>query len=326
LAVDTREKNSRRMMRRSEAICLAEILVSVLIIPLLLCGLASVTYVPLRIMQRAEDISVAQDRAEMVFAILSTPLEHCGYGLPKKPDDYVYAFKTPLPPFNWLGSLSIETAVLPNGLRENGKCMIAYAVETKSRTIAKAETTSDTMWFTVNSVPPLLKSVSPSSGIGNDVNNWILFGSMMPYCLPARKNTTQFTLPNGDVRISVKLNRPSSDDEVITIPENDELFYFRAMECQVRNSADGLVFATRDNMNTGWQPRVDGIVDVRFELDPSRRLIHVWTLTHGTRRFADVVTKGTPKDWPEKYAGDIPNEYRHYRLLAREVVFSLPNL
>ena len=310
-------------MRRSEAVCLTEILVSLLIVPILLCGLASVMYIPIRIMRHTEDISVAQDRAEMVFSILATPLEHCGYGLPKKPDDYVYAFNNSLPPFTWPGSLSIEAAVLPDGLRENGKCMIAYAVETKSRTTAKAETTSDDMWLTVNSVPPLLKGTSDSGG---DMNNWILFGSMMPYCLPARKNTAQFTLPNGDASISVRFNRPSSDDETITIPENDELFYFRVMECQVRRSAEGLIFATRDHMNTGWQPRVEGVVDVRFELEPNRRLIRVWTLTHGTQRFADVVTKDTPTGWPEKYAGDIPNEYRHYRLLAREAVFSLPNL
>ena len=324
MAVDMHEKNSRRVMRRSEAVCLSEILVSLLIIPILLCGLASVTYIPLQIMRHAEDISVAQDRAEMVFSILAAPLEHCGYGLPKKPDDYVDAFNTPIPPFNWPGALSIETAVLPNSLRENGKCRIAYAVETKTRTITKAETTSDTLWLRVNSVPSLL--VAGGSGSGADVNNWILFGSMMPYCLPARKNMAQTTLPNGDVSISVMFNRHTPDDEAIIIPENDELFYLRAMECQVRSTAEGSIFATMDHMNTGWQPRVEGVVDVRFELAPNGELIHVWTLTHGARRFSDVVTKGTPPGWPEKYARDIPDEYWHYRLVAREAVFSLQNL
>ena len=324
MAVETHEKN--RVKRKSRAACLSEILVSLLIIPIVLSGLAAVTYVPFRIMRHAEDVSVAQDRAEMVFSILAAPLEQCGYGLPKNSGDYVYSFNTPLPPFTWDGPISIEAAPHPAGMRENGSCKIAYAVETKSRTISKAETSSDIMLITVNSVPALLKSASGFSGSGNDVNNWILFGSMMPYCLPARKNMTQTTLLNGDVSISVMFNRPSSDEDTITIPENDELFYLRVMECQVRNSEEKSVFATRDYMNTGWQPRVDGVVDVRFELEADTRLIRVWALTHGTRRFADVVTKGAPPAWPEKYARDIPDEFRHYRLFAREAVFSLRNL
>ena len=217
-------------------------------------------------------------------------------------------------------------AVLPDGVRENGNCKIAYAVETKSRTIAKAETESNSMWLTVNNVPSLLKSASGSSGSGSEVNNWILFGSMMPYCLPARKNMAQTTFSNGDVNISIMFNRPPYYEETIMIPENDELFYLRVMECQVRSSGGESIFATRDHMNTGWQPRVTGVVDVRFELELNRRLIRIWTLTHGTQRFVHPVTKGTPPGWPEKYAGDIPDEFRHYRLFAREAVFSLPNL
>ncbi|MCL2683759.1 MAG: hypothetical protein FWE55_00800 [Synergistaceae bacterium] len=326
MIINTPEKLLHGVTRRREALCLTEILVSLLIIPMVLCGLAAVTYIPLRIMRHAEDISTAQDRAELVFSILTIPLEHCGYGLPKQPGDYTYAFNTSLPPFTWPGPLSIGMAVLPDGIRENGNCKIAYAVETKSRTIEKAETASNTMQVTVNSVPSLLNSVSGSSGSGSDVNNWILFGSMMPYCLPARKNMTQTTLSNGDVRISVMFNRPASGGETLWIPENDELFYLRVMECQVRSSEKDSIFATRDYMNTGWQPRVEGVVDVRFELEPNRRLIRVWTLTHGSQRFANVVTSGTPPGWPEKYADGISDECRHYRLLAREAVFSLQNL
>ena len=320
------ELRLRRTMRGRKAVCLAEVLISLLVIPIALCGLAAVTYVPLRIMRHAEDVSVAQDRAEMVFSILVGPLEHCGYGLPKKPEDYVYAFNTPIPPFTWAGPLSIGTAVHPEGIRENGNCKIAYAVETKIRTIAKAETAHETMWLTVNNVPSLLNSTSDIFGRGLDVNNWILFGSMMPYCLPARKNMAQTALPNGDISISVMFNRTLPDGDTIMIPENDELFYLRVMECQVKSSTEESIFMTRDYMNTGWQPRVEGVVDVRFELDTNRQLIHVWTLTHGTQRFADVVTKGTPPGWPEKYAHNIPHEFRHFKLLAREAVFSLQNL
>ena len=319
-------KDSCVLRRSKRAVCLAEVLAALLIIPVLLFGLAAAAYVPMSIMSRAEDISVAQDRAEMVFAILAVPLEHCGYGLPKKPEDYKYAFSSTLPPFRWEGPLSVEPAAAPGGLRENGNCKIAYAVDTKCRTIAKAETSSDTMWITVNHVPELLRSEPYSSGAGNDVNNWILFGSMMPYCLPARKNTTQTTLPNGDVSISVKFNRTQPDADTLMIPENDELYYLRVMECQVRSSGEESIFFTRDHMGTGWQPRVAGVVDVRFELEPNRRLLHVWTLTHGARRFGRVTTDGTPPGWPEKYANAIPEEFRHYRLLAREAVFHLPNL
>ena len=109
------------------------------------------------------------------------------------------------------------------------------------------------------------------------------------------------------------------------IPENDELFYLRAMECTIMKRDDDFAFVTNDYTGSGWQPRVTGVVDVRFELDGSGRLLNVMTLTRGKWRHDEIITKGTPQGWPAKYSSSIPEEARHYRLMTNRAAFALKN-
>jgi len=309
---------------RSRAFSLAELLVASLLASILLLGLAATIYLPIKAMRQATDIDTAQSRAEMIFSILRNPLEQCGYGLPKSVSDYGASFKSSVPPFNWPGALSIGDASYSTGPKGNGRCRITYAVRSKIRTLSQSGTSSDRLEVRTTGVPSKLAGESDEDYKENNVANWIVLGAMMPYCLPARQYTKPTQLDDGSVVLRFILNKQSDDN--IFVPENDELFYLRAMECMVMKTEDDSIFATKDHSGSGWQPRVDGVVDIRFEMEEDGKLLRVFTLTRGNNRYPRIVTRGAPSGWPERYALSIPEEARHYRLIAGSASFSMKNL
>jgi type II secretory pathway pseudopilin PulG len=309
-------------IRRRNAFTLTEILVVLLIAPLLLFGMAATAMLPLRSLRADDDISAARDRAERVFAILGRPLEQCGYGLPKTAHDYKKAFSSAFEPLQWPGPLSVAT----HGNRENGVCRIAYAARSKLKTISQASSSSDKMELVANKIPPKLTTDVDAPNPGNRVSDWVLFGSMTPYCLPMRQRAAPVKGAKGTANLSLTFNRPDPDGVELVVPENDELYYLRVMECFVEKRADDYALVTNDHMNTGRQIRVEGVVDVRFEIDASGYFMRVWALTRGRHRYPEMVTTGAIPGWPEKYAASIPDEMRRYRLMAHQSSFALMNL
>jgi hypothetical protein len=315
----------RRFNDRLSAFSLVELLVSSLVAPLLLLGLAAAIYLPLRMMRHTDDIDTAQARAEMVFSILKKPLEQCGYGLPKDATRYRDSFQATMEPFTWPGPISVDDSKNALGVRENGKCRIMFAVRTAIRTISEASTSSDRLEVRTSGIPLSMLGEADDAYKENRIGSWVVFGSMLPYCLPARPYAKPVKLSNREAILSLMVNRASYGGEKISIPENDQLFYLRALECEVRKRGDNFVFATKDHSGSGWQPRVDGVVDVRFELEEGGRILRVSTLTMGRHRYPDAVTRKIP-GWPEKYSEDIPDSARHYMLMANETSFTMKNL
>jgi hypothetical protein len=304
------------------AYLILEFAITSMIASIMLLGVCSLIILMLRAMDLSRDISVAQNRADMIFAILRQPLEHCGYGLPKKMADWNSAFDlSHIKPFNWQSPISITTAFVGE-YRENAKCRIAYAVPSKIRVLAESVTSDDIIEVQLNGKPHLLEAVT-NHKYATSVKNWALFGAMLPNCRPLWMFKSQDTL-NGST-LSFKWLKPVSSDAGIFIPENDELFYLRAMECAVIKHNDSYSFFTFDHLGTGWQPRVEGVIDVRFELDPSGYLLKVMTLTRGNIRHSKIISPRTPDGWPEKYTNSIPDDARHYTLLARSASFELKN-
>jgi hypothetical protein len=291
---------------------------------MLLTGLIFVIYLPLRITKYTDDINAAQTRAEMVFSILRNPLEQCGYGMPKEETTYKAGFDASGAPFNWPGPISVSTSSTALWTREKGVCKIAYGVGTKIRTLASADISGDRIEVRVTGVPSMLEGAAGNNYSKNIVKNWILSGAMMPYFRPLIQYAPPKKLPEGGAVMSFKINAPQADSETF-IPENDELFYFRAMECTIMKKDDDYAFVTNDYTGSGWQPRVTGVIDIRFELDESGRLLKVMMLTRGKWRYNEIVTKGLPKDWPEKYRSTIPSDARHYRLMTNKASFALKN-
>jgi hypothetical protein len=154
------------------------------------------------------------------------------------------------------------------------------------------------------------------------IQNWFVFGAMMPRCIPARY-TGRSTDAAGITYLSFKFKKTAS--EPVSIPENDEIFGLRALECEVRKRNDDFTLFINDQTGSGWQPRVDGVIDIRFALDRENCLITVETLTRGAHRYKDAITSVALEKWRKKYDGVIPEEARHYRLASNTAVFELKN-
>jgi type II secretory pathway pseudopilin PulG len=310
-------------MKKSRAFSLVELLVSSVIASMLLFGLSGTIYLPIRLMRYTDDNDAALSRAEMVFSILRTPLEYSGYGLPK--DEMVYReyFGISASPFNWPGPLSVSLSDrLDTGRRENASCKIAYATETKCRTLSQEVVSGDKFTVAANGTPASLLADAKDANIETMTQNWFVFGAMMPRCLPARY-TGRSVGAGGITYLSFKFKKSAS--EQVSIPENDEIFGLRALECEVRKRDDDLALFTNDHTGSGWQPRVDGIIDIRFAFDRENRLVTVETLTRGSHRYEDAITSEALEKWLEKYGGVIPEEARHYRLASNAAVFELKN-
>jgi hypothetical protein len=207
---------------------------------------------------------------------------------------------------------------------ENGICRIAYAVKTNIRTLAPVITSDDAAEVWANGAPGLLAPVYGDKK-PNSVKNWIVFGSMIPDLYPMWAYKEPQKLPDKSAVLSLKWNKPPGADVTIFIPENDELFYLRSMECNTILNNGDYVFTTNDLTGSGWQPRVSGVIDVRFELLGDGNLLRVTALTRGKTRYDTMVTRGNPSGWPEEYARAIPDEARHYRLLVSKTSFALKN-
>ncbi|MDR1965711.1 MAG: hypothetical protein LBQ36_03300 [Synergistaceae bacterium] len=314
--ISAHDRSSRLSHR---AFSLAELMISAIIASVLMMGLAALLCLPLRVMQNSEDVNAAQTRAEMVFAIVRAPLDLCGYGMPIGPESFKSAFGATSAPFNWKGAISVERMGALGG-RENAICKIAYAVGTTVRTTGTVVTSADEVDVIATGIPPLL---SPNGK--NSLKSWVLFGSMLPRCYPMMLRRIPERLADGRSLLPLRWNKPASSDETIHIPENDAIFYMKAMECRVILRDGEYTFYTNDHSGSGWQPRVAGVIDVRFELGDGGRILRVTTLTRGKTRYDRIVTKGTPPGWPEEYADDIPPESRHYRLFVNKASFGLKN-
>jgi hypothetical protein len=311
-------------MKKSRAFSLAELLVSSIIASMLLFGLSGTIYIPIRLMQRTDDIDAALSRAEMVFAILRTPIEYSGYGLPK--DETVYREYFGIPsksPFNWPGPLSVSLSDRKDtGRRENASCKITYATETKCRTLSQEVISGDRFKVAASGIPSQLLTDAKDADPETIIQNWFVFGAMMPRCVPARY-TGRSTDAAGIAYLSFKFKKTES--ESVSIPENDEIFGLRAFECEVRKRNDDFALFANDQTGSGWQPRVDGVIDIRFELDRENRLVTVETLTRGAHRYKETITSDALEEWQKKYDGVVPEEARHYRLFSNTSVFEMRN-
>ena len=264
----------------------------------------------------------------MVFSVLRTPIEYAGYGLPKDEAAYIECFGVSASPFNWRGPLSVSVSKrVDTGTRDNASCKITYATETRCRTLSQNVITNDRFKITASGTPSQLLTDAKDADPETVIQNWFVFGAMTPRCLPAM-NIGKSTDAAGISHLSFKFKFKKIAPELVlpvSIPENDEIFGLRALECEVRKRNDDFALFTNDHTGSGWQPRVDGVIDVRFTLDREDRLVTVETLTRGSHRYKDTVTSDALEEWQKKYNSVISEESRHYRLASNTAVFEMKN-
>ncbi|MDL2263250.1 hypothetical protein LJC31_01215 [Synergistaceae bacterium OttesenSCG-928-I11] len=312
-----------RLSKKFPAFTLVETILCLVLTVVLLGGIPHAVYLCQLALHAMSDAHAAQNRAEQVRAIIRPMVETCGYGVSKDPDDFRAAFELGgLAPFNWPGPISVVDGAAGTSGREASTCRIVYAIPSGIRTTQETRTTEDTFQVRVSATPGNLES---HSTMPHSTKNWALFAAATPRFHPAWLTATSGTGPDG----ALLLLRRRGNGELL-IPRNDELFYLRAAEIQVRAYDDGtnrddFALYTNDHTGSGWQPRVVGVVDARFELADERRLLRVVMLVRGEKRYDRDVTTGTPDGWPAKWADDIPQSARRYRLYAHSVAFNLKN-
>ena len=83
---------------------------------------------------------------------------------------------------------------------------------------------------------------------------------------------------------------------------------------------------TKDFRAPGAQPRIKGILDIRFDQDKEKRLIKVYILARGDRLYDSSVEIEGREEWPEEYIRQWEEKGSKYKLFASKSVWFLPNL
>ena len=312
------------MMRSGRrAFSLVELLIGAALMSLIFIGLAEVTFKSFEVLHFIEDVRVSGRRAGRVFELLRMPLEHCGYGMPKEPNEFRRAFGSmDFEPFNCSGAFSIPPIFPGVGAREKSECVILFGIGTDARVVDEINTSDSELSVRISTGLALLEPC----GIGHrplSVKNWVLFGAMLPELRPLfLKTVSSGGTPSGNRLLGLS----SPTGEQIFIPMSEEPFYLRAFRCRVKRGEGGdSIFNINDYTGSGDQPRVEGVIDARFDYDPVHHLVTVNLLVRGDNRSGEKKSTGAVKGWRDEYTSDIPEDARYYRLFAYKRTFHLKN-
>jgi hypothetical protein len=284
------------------------------------------------------DAAAARDRADQVFSMLKLPADLCGYGLPKSAPLYRKAFAQAgnKDPFNWDGVISVtDTKIINNSFRKNSTCRIVYGILTGACLADSVVISDDEVRISAKVIGKseagkvMLDRLDPVRSryeLPKSVKNWLLFGSALPRTCPMWLSGDMETSSAGK-KLNLVWNKAAFPDAPINIHKHDNLSYMAAIEFGADTNSKGEeIFYVNNLTGGGRQPRERGIIDARFELSGGGKILRVLLLVRGDRRYAEVKTKSVPEGWPARYAPDIPEESRHYRLFAFTESFELKNL
>jgi Tfp pilus assembly protein PilV len=306
---------------------LVELLIASLFIPVTAAGFVSCSRALVETVSYSDDAVTAQERAEHVFSMMEILLAHCGYGLAA--DAHLtdsFSNVKGYVPFAWGARIAVSNKE-PNtyAAKKNGTLLVLYAVPSGIRAIHSVAVSSDTAEIHLSGSPSMLEACGRYS-LPLSPKNWALFGASRPFSRPMWCVRFDDRQPS-DITIGLKWNKPDNFGGELTIHENDELYYLRAVSCAASHSTlDGESMFSADHCDgSGRQPMETGVVDARFELQSSGKLLKVNLLVRGDRNYGEIKTKGTPDGWPEEYAPDISDANRHFRLFAFSELFEVMN-
>ncbi|MDR0648560.1 MAG: hypothetical protein LBF92_04435 [Synergistaceae bacterium] len=318
-----------REKRARHSFILLEALASLSILSMIVAGMTTGAVAMMETGNYVADAAAAQDRADQIFSMLKMPADFCGYGLPRSVDLYrkIFAPAALAPPFSWDGVISVVDTQMKNGaVRKNGTCRIVYGIRSGYSIMDVVAVSGDILKIRISGIDDKLESV-PSRLRPDSLKNWALFGSGLPFARPLWLKSGAKDAYTGKY-LNLVWNRSLSPETELRLHKNDELLYLGAIECNItlydEKEEEG-IFYIKDMRGGGRQPRENGVMDARFVLDPDRRVLRVFLLIRGNRRYEDIKTKGTPPGWPPDYAREIPKQARHYRLFAFSESFELKN-
>lgn len=294
---------------KSKGFSLIELLIALLMFVLITVPIVSTFKISIEKMTAFVDYRKAMNRRARAVSLLKAPIFHCGFGMHYDVDRYKESFGSlNFDPFRWDGPISVKTGASSFA---NSEIRIAYAMPGSTKLADPCITDFPEGSLRLHKFPEPGEIGDSFTGNGADIRNWIFFSSMTPPSTPLR-----VTGINGKI-MQVKNEFGKS----FHLLKGDRTYHFRALKIYCLN---GTIY-TRDYRSPGDQPRIAGIVDMRFELDKPQKLINIYILVRGDtvhRTKKAIIGK---ESWPEEYINDWIGSSPNYQLYASKVVWSLPN-
>jgi len=268
------------MMQKSRGFSLVELLIVMLVLSIVAGATMGLLVSYMKQSEQTNELTTARQRAEMVFAILDTEVLHAGLGMPDDDARFQAVFSGLDTISSWSGPVSVVSGDI---------LQIVYAVP---------------MGIGVANEYDL------SSGVDHDIT---VTGDISTDLVSTQTTKTKGWVILPSLLCPVKVKDINGTTLTIETPEAgelsffDELHYLRALRSMVSNGT----FYTEDVTNQSAQPRVEGIMDVRFQWDQSSHVLGIWVLARGDTRHSGLISPQTLPDWP---FGNLPDETRHYRV------------
>jgi len=261
------------------------------------------------------DKRVAMQRIASAESLLDYPLYYCGYAMPLDSFNYQRAFNHQTQePFCWDGPISVDM----RNSKNNALLKIAYGKREKIVVATNLHYDSSNRTLSLNKKCPTDNIKASSSDFPSNVQNYLLFSSLSTAPVPLSVKQISGT--------SLLLGKTVNDNFMIFM--NDPVFLFCAMKLYAENN----ILYSKDFRTSGVQPRVKGVVDMRFFPDLEHRYITVYTLVMG-----DVKFKSRHNNTPLKLTNfrkdvnntQLMNEWEsissQYKLYASKKLWRLPN-
>ncbi len=292
--------------RARKGFTLAEILIAIAIGAIILLAAVSFLFTFILNLEQTDEHTAATQRAEMVMTILANPVLQSGTGIPSEASDFQESLAGLTTVSGWDGPVSAVTTSNPNDT-----VRIVYSVNTDSGLIGFSENTvSDG-----NTADLTFDGTSGSGSFSTDN------GDPRGWCvLPATGVPLKIMDINGAI---FTVTTAASSTKTAAFVRNDSLCSLRAMEARVTGGTNP-VFQTVDvGSGSGYQPRVQGISGIHFDLDSDAGILTVTVLARGNKRHDDAVTPSAPEGWNSAWG--FSSEDTHYRFSVLRTSWRLRN-
>lgn len=252
----------------------------------------------------------AHKRISRAESLLKAPLFYCGFGMPVDASIYKVAFGSQkYDPFRWDGPISVKKG--PSGF-DNSELRVSFARPGSAKLTRMTQSETPDGVVNLHKYPDQNEIGDTYSNNSPDVRNWVLFPTSFPpstpFCVTGLTGKT----------MSVNNNMGRS----FSISGGDRVHHMRAMCVYSLNDC----LYTKDFRAPGAQPRIKGIMDIRFDLDIEKRLVKVYILARGDRLYDTPKEIEGREEWPEEYIRQWDEKGSKYKLFASKTVWYLPNL
>lgn len=294
---------------KTKGFSLIELLIALLIFVLVTVPIISTFKISIEKMTAFVDYRKAMNRRARAVSLLKAPIFHCGFGMPYDADSYKESFGSlKFEPFRWDGPISVKTGASSFASSE---IRIAYAMPGSTKLADQCSTDLPEGTLRLHKFPEPGEIGDSFAAAGADIRNWIFFSSTTPPSTPLR--VTGITGKNMQVK-----NELGKSFQLL---KGDRTYHFRALKLYCLN---GTIY-TRDYRSPGDQPRIAGIVDMRFDLDKPKKLIKIYILVRGDTVYSTKRAIIGKESWPEEYISDWIERSPNYQLYASKIVWRLPN-